>query len=93
MDDREKDIGVPHQWQDRARAASASGAVLPRALSLCHLSGTAIGGVIMNRKNSTKKTIRSAATSDPLAARNMWDLVVVVIRGHMLAEERHNNRP
>ena len=51
MDDREKDIGVPHQWQDRARAASASGAVLPRALSLCHLSGTAIGGVI-NEYNS-----------------------------------------
>lgn len=46
MDDRQEDIGVPHQTQARAIAASASGAVLPRALSLCHTSGAAVCGVI-----------------------------------------------
>ena len=46
MDDRQEDIGVPHQRQARASAASASGAVLPRALSLCHTSGAAVCGVI-----------------------------------------------
>ena len=46
MDDRQEDIGVPHQTQARASAASASGAVLPRALSLCHASGAAVCGVI-----------------------------------------------